>query len=125
MTTYVIMLSGITMLLYLTGLDNGNSLLLNTMLNWNNTSNSTLFITIFLAIGSAVGTIVVGFFTKNVDLAFMSAVMPFLYGTLFIPAFIGLIQIMWSVAPVIALIFGTPLLIGFIMLSIDFYRGRD
>jgi len=130
-TTYLILMSGLTILFHFAGLiepgSTPNSQLLELILNPASMSFSSFFSTkILLAITTGAGLvagIVIGFVTKNAELAVMSVVATWLATVMW--DFLAVYTVLASQNFVIAtLIFG-PLMFMFSVTLADWWRGRD
>lgn len=126
LTTYILMMSGLTLLFYFTGLTDNtiNSTLLTLLLNPSNLSTSALGTQISLVlIGIATAGIVIGFFSQNSELILIAPFTIWLLGVLW--DFLSVANKVYSVNPVIAILFFSPLLLLFGVTIVEFWRGRD
>ncbi len=137
LTTYTIMMSGIMLLFYFGGLlttcdDNGmceatspNSQLLNFLMRPERSRSSIIGqkgILILEGVG-AVLIIAAGLFIGNVELAVMGsfAIYYFNLGWDFLSVF----NVMREVAPVLSILLFAPALFFYVIVIIDWWRGRD
>lgn len=126
LTTYILMMSGLTLLFYFTGLTDNtiNSTLLTLLLNPSNLSTSALGTQISLVlIGIATAGIVIGFFSQNSELILIAPFTIWLLGVLW--DFLSVANKVYSVNPVISILFFSPLLLLFGVTIVEFWRGRD
>lgn len=121
MTTYILVMCGLTLLFYVMGLTPTNPML-NLVLAPQSMSTSTFVVTILVALTSVSG-IIFGFVSRNVEIQAMSAVLPIL------------VTVLWCFTEVIirvaaystlasALLFG-PMILLFVMTAVEYWRGRD
>lgn len=122
--TYLFMISGMTLVFYFSGLASASGNLLGILLNIEN-FNSTYFWSIFvggLSIAS-LGSIVVGLYTKNIELSLMLPLATYVtvLGFEFIKVYIYLA----SLNSVLATLFFAPFIMLYPMVIIEYWRGRD
>ena len=122
---YVVMMSGLTLLFYFTGLlqNTPSSTLLNFLIDPNTFQDTPLALKATTAmLGILASAIVVGFAVAgNVELGVMVAFSTFLFSTLW--DFIGVFLIVNSVNPVIAILFFSPVLFLFTVTILEWWRG--
>jgi len=137
LTTYIIMMSGLMLLFYLTGLiqectNDGlcetttpNSQLLNLVLKPQDISLTTLETNVELAI-AGVGVVLViaaGLFIGNVELAVMGSLSIYLI-SLFLD-FLAVFNRIREANPVLALLFFAPIMFMYILIVAEWWRGGD
>ena len=120
-TTYVMIMSGLSLIFYFGGLVNTNPLL-NFLLNTGSIARTTLYLALLSAI-TGVAAIVVGIVTKNVEMAVMTAVIPLLFTILW--NFTEVIIALSGVSLFLSVIIFAPLMFVFILSGLDYWRGRD
>ena len=130
MTTYIILMTGLLLVFHLFGIiEQGttiNSQILNILMHPENLSFSDFFREYLLAsiTGAAlVGTIIIGFVTKNTELAAMTGFAIFLGTVLF--DFIAVYSVIAEFSKVLALVFFAPAMFLFVITIVDWWRGRD
>ncbi len=137
LTTYTIMMSGLMLLFYFGGLlttcdDNGmceanspNSQLLNFLMRPERSRSSIIGVkgVLILQGVSAAALILLGVFIGNVELAVMGsfAIYYFNLGWDFLAVF----NVMREAAPVLAVLLFAPALFFYVIIIIDWWRGRD
>ncbi len=137
LTTYMIMMSGLMLLFYFTGLiqtvtddgtcegDTPNAKLLNILLQPDCMREGTLGRNTILAM-SGVGAVLIiaaGLFIGNVELAVMSTVAIYLFTLGW--DFLAVFQRVFEVNPVFALLLFAPLLFFYVITMLEWWRGRD
>ena len=125
--TYIMMMSGLTLLFYFTGLlgETANSTLLNLLLNPENiasTSFTTAILTAILGI-STVGVIAIGLVTGNIELAIMSPVAAYMLALGW--DFVSVAQVVIAQDKVIGILLFAPILLLYVITIIEWWRGRD
>ena len=127
-TTYVILTTGLLMLFYFTGLltsaDTITGSLINATANPEGFKTSSIYTDVwgFITAGILLGAILVGYFTKNIELAIMSSVVGVLGVILF-----DIIKVFQKVAGVhtaFALLIFSPLIALLLFAVVDWWRGR-
>lgn len=126
-TTYLMLMSGIMMLFYFTGLlgNSPNNLLLNLVLNPEALMSTPLWVKVTLALQGVAATAVViaGIAIGNTELAVAAPVAVYLFNLGW--DFISVYQKVYSVNPVIASLFISPIFILYAITAIEWWRGRD
>lgn len=123
---YLIMISGLSLLFYLTGIDNGQNVLLSLLLSPTSITTSLIYTTITSALisGGIVG-VVVGFVTKNYELSVMSGLISTIFGGIIIPPLLAIYNNVAAYSQVFALLAISPMITLLIFTVIDWWRGRD
>lgn len=121
-TYYVMLLTGMSILFYFTGLINNNPLL-DLLLNPQNLTASELFFNISVAIATTAGAVIIGFITKDLDKAAMAFFVPYI-GILLWNS-ITVFNVMSSTAYVISVILFGSVIFLFIISLLDYWRGND
>ena len=123
--TYVVVMSGLMLLFYFTGIteQTGTTTLLNLLLNPEGFQDTPLAIkAIAVLTGILASAIVVGFaIAGNVELGVMVAFTTFLFNSLW--DFINVYAKVASVNPVFAILIFSPLLFLFVVTTIEWWRG--
>lgn len=128
-TSNILILSGILLMFYLTGLIAPNdSALLSIMLHPENIGSTTFFTNLIKVVGLAgfifLGlTQILGMTTFNLDLIVMAGFSVFMASMLL--DFLIVYDNVHSELPVVALIIFAPLMIYWVMGLIEYWRGRD
>lgn len=122
LTTFILIMSGLMLLFYFTGLIPNNPFL-NLLLSPEDMTTTEFYITLTTAIAVGLGAIVIGFITKNLELAAMAVFVPIMITLMW--NFISVYNKMASVNKVIAIILFAPLLFMFLVTMLDWWRGRD
>ncbi len=101
-----------------------NSKLLNILLQPECMKDSTIGQKTILLIGSVAGVLVIAaaIFIPNIELAIMGGFAIYFFTLLW--DFFVVFQKVYEVAPVLAILFFAPLMITFIIIIIDWWRGR-
>jgi len=122
-TTYILMMSGLVLLFYFAGVVEPTNPLFKLVFSPETMTLSDIYLTVIGGIATGLAVITVGFITKSLELAAMTAVVPAVLAVLW--GFIDVYNALAGVNRVIAtLIFG-PILLLFILSMIDWWRGRD
>jgi len=135
--TYMMVMTGITILFFFGGLLNEcsgdglceattpSSLILNEVLHPENVKQGTLssYILIGMTSLAAIAAIAIGYATKNVELAAMTGVATWLFTLLC--DFLVVFNKVRSQSPTFAILLFGPLMLGLVVLTIDWWRGRD
>ena len=123
--TYVIMMSGLMLLFYFTGLTNqtGTTTLLNLLLNPEEFQNTPIAIKATTVLtGILASAIVVGFAVAgNIELGVMVAFTTFLFNSLW--DFIDVYSKVASVNPPLAILIFSPLFFLFVITIVEWWRG--
>ncbi len=123
--TYVVVMSGLMLLFYFTGIteQTGTTTLLNLLLNPEGFQETPIAIkAIAVLTGILASVIVVGFaIAGNVELGVMVAFTTFLFNSLW--DFLAVFNKVAAVNPVIAVLIFSPLLFLFIVTTIEWWRG--
>ncbi len=134
--TMVGIMTGLMLLFYFTGLiqeqtDEGNcegqtpnSKLLNILLQPQCMKDSTIGRKAVLVVGSVAGVLVIAaaLFIPNIELAIMGSLA--IYFLTLLWDFMVVFQKVWESSPVFAILFFGPLMFIFIIVIIDWWRGR-
>lgn len=122
MTTFIMIITGVTILFYFTGFPIDNPLL-DLLINPENLSFTAFWTVIITAITGTVAGIFVGIWSRNIELAAMTAFAPYIA------------MLLWNVISVfntlalenraIAVLIFAPTLFMFIITIVDYWRGRD
>lgn len=120
MTTFIIVMTGLTVLFYIFGV--GSAPLLDLFLNPDDMSTSAFYVNLTTAILAA-SALVLGLVYKNAELATMTAVVPVVLNVLW--CFNEVIKQVYAASPVLALIFFSPIMFYFMVAIVDYWRGRD
>lgn len=127
MTTYLIVMSGLMLLFYFTGLINEsiNSTLLDMLLNPASIQNASLGTKLVLAIEALLvsGIIVLGITTGNLDLVASGPFAIYLFNLGW--DFLSVYQVMASANNVLATLIISPLFILWAVTVFEFWRGTD
>lgn len=122
---YVMIMSGLILLFYFTGIteQTGTTTLLNLLLNPEEFQNTPIAIkAVAIFTGILASAIVVGFaIAGNVELGVMVAFTTFLFNSLW--DFIDVFSKVAAVNPPIAILIFSPLLLLFIVTTIEWWRG--
>lgn len=123
-TSYILIISGIMLLFYFTGLSKDAGTLLSTLLSPQNFNTSAWWVA-FIGVlgGTLISTIVVGIFTQNIELAVMAPLSAFLLIALY--DFIKIYVLLASLNYVLATLFFAPFLILLPLTIVDYWLGRD
>ena len=123
--TYVVIMSGLMLLFYFTGIteQTGTTTLLNLLLNPEGFQETPISIKAIAALtGILASAIVVGFaIAGNVELGVMVAFTTFLFNSLW--DFLNVFNKVASVNPVIAVLIFSPLLFLFVVTTVEWWRG--
>lgn len=134
--TMTVIMTGLMLLFYFGGLiqtetDDGtcegqtpNSKLLNILLQPECMKDSTIGRKLIITLGSVAGVIVIAaaLFIPNIELAIMGSFAIYFFTLLW--DFMVVFQKVYEVAPVLAILIFGPLTITFIIIIIDWWRGR-
>jgi hypothetical protein len=127
LTTYLLLMYGINMLLFIFGLNpSGTTSALFTLLfNPQNITSSSIYsaIALMLSAGSVIAGIVYGFFVKNFELSAFQVVASTLL--LFVPDWISIYNILSQASHTLAILFISPMIVMYIFAVADYWRGRD
>lgn len=127
LTTYVIMMSGLMLLFYFSGLiqDTGNSALLNLILSPENMPTSDLRLNLFLVLEGilAAAVITIGLVSGNIELALMGPYAIYLFNLFW--DFLAVYQKVAESNQVLATILFAPILILYMITIVEFWRGND
>lgn len=121
---YLFIISGMMLVFYFTGLSTSSGTMLSFMLNLQNVNTTTWWLTVVgLLSGTSAATILIGFVSKNVELALVAPLALFLLisGWDIIKIFIFLASLNY----VLATLFLGPFLLMYIMIIVEYWRGRD
>jgi hypothetical protein len=122
-TTYLLLFSGLSLLFYFAGLVEDSNPFIIILLHPENMTTTAFYATLLTAIGGGATVIFIGWVTKDLELAAMTAVtgamIPLLWN------FIAVFSKMYAINAVLSLLFFAPILLLFIVNMIDFWRGRD
>lgn len=121
---YLFIISGMMLVFYFTGLSTSSGTMLSFMLNLQNVNTTQWWLVVTgLLSGTSAATIIIGFVSKNVELALMAPLALFLLisGWDAIKIFIFLASLNY----VIATLFIAPFMLMYIMVIIEYWRGRD
>ena len=125
LTKYIIIMSGLSLLFYFTGLleQTPNSTLLNLLLDPVSFQNSTLVSKALLAIeGIVAATIVVGIaIAGRIELAVISAFVVFAFNLFW--DFVAVFAVVASVNPVIAILIFSPIFLLYTVTILEWWRG--
>ena len=126
--TYIIVMSGLMLLFYFMGLieTTANSTLLDMLLSPEDlpTSNAkTQMFLVLSGIGAAVGAIIIGYFTKNIELALTAPFAVYLFNLMW--DFLYVFNRVRDANPVIAVLFFAPVLFLFIITIVEWLRKFD
>jgi len=119
-TSYTILMTGFAVLFYYTGLS-GSSSLVQYLVNPQSMTSFQVVALIGSAILSSASGIAIGIFTKNAELAVMTAIVPVLFGLLW--DFILVFNAISSINTVLAVLFMGPVLFLYWMTLVDWWRG--
>ena len=123
--TYILVMSGLMLLFYFAGIteQTGTTTLLNLLLNPEGFQNTPIAIkAIAIFTGILASAIVVGFaIAGNVELGVMVAFTTFLFNSLW--DFLDVFNKVASVNPVIAILIFSPVLLLFVVTTIEWWRG--
>jgi len=127
LTTYILVMSGLMLLFYFSGLldSTANSTILNLLLNPESIKTSELDVQVILVLeGLLVGGIVVGFAAAgNVELGVMGIFAIFMMNMLW--DFLRVFSKVYSINPVMALLLFSPILLLYAVTIIEWWRGAD
>ena len=129
LTTYILVMSGLMILFYFTGLleNTGSSTLLDMLLNpaEYSSEDSEFSVQLLLVLGgiATAGIIVIGIVTHNVELALMGTIAIWILNLLW--DFLAVFNKVYSSNPVIAILLFSPVLFLFGITIIEWWRGRD
>lgn len=127
LTTYILIMSGLMVLFYFTGLleNTGSSTLLGMLLDpagYKTSSLNTQILLVLTGIATA-GIIVIGIVTHNVELALMGTLAIWILNLLW--DFVAVFNKVYSSNPVIAILLFSPILFLFGVTVVEWWRGRD
>ena len=124
---YILVMSGLVLLFYFTGLlqDTGSSTLLTLVLDPEGFRNSDLNLKAIIVLEGLLATgIVIGFaIAGNIELGIMGVFVIYLSNLLW--DFIAVFNKVYSVNPVIAILFFSPVLFLFVVTILEWWRGTD
>ena len=127
LTTYLIIMSGLMLLFYFTGLlqDTGNSTLLTLLLNPEDLQDSGFKIQVFLVLEgiAAVAVIAIGVITGNLELAVMAPFAIYLFNLGW--DFLKVFTVVAEANPVFGTLIFAPVLLLYGVAIVEFWRGRD
>lgn len=127
LTTYIIIMSGLMLLFYFTGLlgDTPNSALLDYLLSTEELGTSSFNTQLLLVLEGivAVGIIVAAVFSLNVELVLMGTLAIWLMNLFW--DFLKVFMAVYSVNPVIAMLLFSPVMILYGVTIVEWWRGRD
>lgn len=128
MTKFIVVMSGLVLLFYFTGLmdETAGGELLSILLNPNTLSESSFAAKILLGLSGVLavgGVIVVGYLTKDLQTAVMAPVSIYLFNLLF--CFSSVAAKIIAVSPVFGILTFSPILLLFIITILDYWRGTD
>jgi len=129
LTTYIIVMSGLMLLFYFTGLlpknITANSTLLNLLLTPEGMPEGTTSAEVILVLEgiTAIGIIAIGILTHNLELAVMGSFAMYLFNLLW--DFLVVFDKVFSTNPVIAILLFSPLLLLYMVTILEWWRGRD
>jgi len=118
---YAMVMSGIGVLFYLSGLIDSNPFL-DLLLQPQNMSSGQFYTTIILGVLGGVGAIVVGYFTKDLVSAIMAPITVYL--TTLLWNFISVFNRLKAENEILAVLFLSSLLLGFFLTMIDWWRSN-
>jgi len=126
-TTFLIIMSGLTLLFYFGGmLDNTpNALLLNLLLSPEDIQQSSAFaqVIILLELIAAAGIFVGSIFTNRVELVVTAGFVIFLANLLF--DFVAVYQVVAQASQVLAILVFSPIFLAYTVTLVEFWRGND
>ena len=127
MATYIIMLTGIMLLFHIAGLieNTGNSELLNLALDPSSIADTPTYVVLLetFAVVIAAGVIIIGLIFNISELAIIAPMA--LYFLNMGWDFLAVFNKVKATSPIIALLIFSPLLILWLVVIIDWWRGRD
>lgn len=127
MTGYILIMTGVTVLFYFTGLlsNTPNTVLLNLVLNTGQLTATPLYtkLSIAVLVLGVGGTILLGFISKQPELAATGLFTAYLVSLLF--DFVSVFNVLASTNKALAILILSPWLILFIVTAIEWWRGRD
>ena len=121
--TYLMMITGILLLFYFTGLSSGAGTLLSMLLDPENIYTSEWWISVSVLGGGIISGVVIGIVTRNAELAIMSPITAYL-----LVAAIDIMMIFNYLASlnwVLAVLFMSPFIYLIPVTFIEYWRGRD
>lgn len=133
--TYILLMTGLMLLFYFTGLAscdnpalgvcNPTSTLLNLLLGVEGTESSTLWSNLVLAmVGTAAGfTVAIGIITRNVELAVTGPMTVYLATLLW--NFIDVVNKVREANDTLGLLLFAPVLFLFVIVTVEWWRGRN
>lgn len=120
--TYILVITGAMALFYFTGLSTEAGTILSALLAPENFTSSEFWTKTIIALSTGlVGSIVIGIFTKNIELSFMAPVTLFLATAL--ADFTKIFILLASLNVVLAILFMGPFFILIPFALIDYWRG--
>jgi len=121
---YIFIISGLMLVFYFTGLSTTSGTILSFLLNIQNV-NTTLWWTTVSGIlaGTSAATIIVGYFSKNVELALVAPLASFLLVSLF--DFLKIYIFLAELNLVMATLFFAPFMLLIPITIVEYWRGRD
>jgi len=123
LTTFVLVITGLTTLFFVMGVDSNQNALLTLILNPQDMQTSVFFGSIGVAILSTGAAFYFGFIAKNAELAVMSIVTPIVANSLW---HIGSIIIKVSdFNPIFELLVLSPIAYLLVLTFNEYFRGRD
>lgn len=119
---FATLFGGVLLLSYFAGIVDSNALI-TILLNPENMTQSLWNELIFLAITTTVSGIIVGVVTRNIELAAMTAVVPSMIYLLW--DFATLYTVLNAENQILSKLIFAPLLLLFLLVALEFWRGRD
>ena len=128
LTMYLIMMSGLTLLFFFTGLiqETPNAILLKLLLSPQNiaaTQLGTLITAAIIGIGVAAAAGLANFYVINLQAVLRVSITIYLFNTFL--DFIKIFDVLLSVNGVLALLIFSPLMVVYILTIIEFFETRD
>lgn len=124
LTTYILLMTGISLMFYIGGLiELTNNPLLALLLNPSSLSSTAFYSTLLTTIAGVGAAFYIGFVQKNIELAAATVYIPYLASVLW--SFTSVYTVLSSEMKIISLVIFSPLLILFTVTIFEAWRGTD
>ena len=124
LTTFLMVMTGLSLVFYFTGIINQESTLLTLLLNPESFGFQSLVSQALVAFSiSGVAGVVVGIVTKNYELVAASGFIIWIMNLMF--GFVDVYRKLAAENKVLAIVFFGPILFMFVITTVEWWRGRD
>ena len=123
MTTFILVMCGLSILFYAMGIDSHSNPLLDMMFAPQSMQISWLWGSITVAALSVGAAFYFGFIAKNGELAVMSVIMPIVMNMVYY--FANVIILVMAASRILGILLLSPIMIYFAVVGIEYFRGRD